>query len=95
MKVKQLEWRQTSLRQIKHNGLPVTTETWVADTALGQYKVYSAISGRRFVLLPDSDSKGLPGFHSGNLIGPPKTPCNSIDHGKSLATEHWESAVGE
>ncbi len=103
MSVKPLAWKRTSLRNVTADGKPTTIETWVARNPLAEYKVYSAVSGRCFVIVPDIthyvlNNTLLSGrrFHSGadELMGKPKTPCASIEEGKRLAEEHWAEHVG-
>jgi hypothetical protein len=94
MNIKPLGWKRTSLRNIKANGRPLTTETWVARNVFKEYKVYSSASGRCFVILGEPDPDALPGFYAGDLLGPPKTPCKSVADGKRMAEKHWREKLG-
>lgn len=93
MTIRPLSWRRTSLRNITVNGKPMATETWEARNLFSSYKVYRAISGNYFVVLPEDrpDTLGLPAVHYGQpgTMNTPKTPCASIEEGKRMAEAHW------
>lgn len=99
-----LNWTQTALSDIKHNGKPVTTETWEANTITGNYKVYRAPNGNCFVNSPDFVGKVSDYGHNQHVkkIFSPfcmsddsssyklRTPCDSIEHGKRIAEQYWQ-----
>lgn len=82
----------TKESKFKLNGTPVVRRTTVANTPLGQFKVYESVGGRVFIVHPYiSRSGGLPGYDPdpNNEFSTPKILVPSLEEGVRRCESKW------
>lgn len=80
-----MKWK-TKESSFKYNGKPVTRRTATCETPLGDFKVYEAVGGNIFYVLPEIRDS----YDIGKHITPVRAKCTSFEEGIAACEARWK-----
>jgi hypothetical protein len=79
-----MKWTEKESK-FKYNGKPVVRKSAVSDTPFGEFKVYEAVGGNIFYVLPEVRDS----YDAGKSIVPTRTQCKSFEEGVLACEGRW------